>query len=158
MPIYHTQIEGEGKTANGKTVKAPPHVGLHLQGPVLQVSVTIEENFGKALLAQGNALPTPKTGFALIDTGATNTCIDEKAAQELGLPVIDVGVMRSANEEKPCNIYPVQFSLPRLVLNSPRTMGADLAPMGLLILIGRDMLRFCTLFYNGPAGQFTLSM
>ncbi len=29
--------------------------------------------------------------------------------------------------------------------------------MGLMILIGRDLLRYCTLFYNGPAGQFTLS-
>lgn len=136
----------------------PSHVALQLRGPTLQVTVTIEENAGKALLAQGKTLPTPKTGFALIDTGASNTCIDEKAAQELGLPVIDVGTMQSANEKKPCNIYPVQFTLPKLVLNSPRTMGADLAPMGLLILIGRDMLQHCNLFYNGPAGQFTLSM
>jgi hypothetical protein len=30
-------------------------------------------------------------------------------------------------------------------------------PQGLLMLIGRDFLQHCTLFYNGIAGQVTLS-
>jgi predicted aspartyl protease len=95
----------------------------------------------------------------LIDTGASNTCIDEKAARELGLPVIDVASMLSATHEKvPCNIYPVLISTPIVNLNSPRTIGAALAAQGLLVLIGRDVLQNCNLFYNGPAGQFTLSI
>jgi len=56
------------------------------------------------------------------------------------------------------NIYPVQIITPVVTLNSPRTMGANLAAQGLLILIGRDVLAMCNLFYNGPAGQFTLSL
>jgi predicted aspartyl protease len=126
---------------------------------VLQVTVTIEQNAGKALVSQGKAIPTPKTGLALIDTGASNTCIDEQAAKELGLPVIDVGTMLSATHQKvPCNIYPVLINTPIVSLNSPRTMGAALAAQGLLILIGRDVLQQCNLFYNGPIGQFTLSL
>jgi len=121
--------------------------------------VTIEENAGKALLSQGKVVPTPKTGWALIDTGASNTCVDEQAAKELGLPVIDVGTMLSATHERvPCNIYPVQVATPIVSLNSPRTMGAALAAQGLLVLIGRDVLQRCNLFYNGPIGQFTLSL
>jgi predicted aspartyl protease len=99
--------------------------------------------------------------LALIDTGATATCIDEQAAQELGLPVIDVAKMTSAtHSDQQCNVYPVQINLvpPGIVLNSPRTVGAALAAQGLLVLIGRDALRNCTLFYNGPTGQFTLSL
>ncbi len=45
-----------------------------------------------------------------------------------------------------------------VTLNAPRAMGAALASQGLLVLIGRDVLQNCNLFYNGPAGQFTLSL
>ena len=159
MPILHCQITAEGKAPDGKTVEVPPAIALQMRGPLIQVSVTIEENAGKALLSQGKVVPTPKTGWALIDTGASNTCVDEQAAKELGLPVIDVGTMLSATHERvPCNIYPVQVATPIVSLNSPRTMGAALAAQGLLVLIGRDVLQRCNLFYNGPIGQFTLSL
>jgi predicted aspartyl protease len=97
--------------------------------------------------------------LALIDTGASHTCIDEQAARELGLPVIDVGYMISATHEKvPCNIYPVSISTPIMTLNAPRTMGASLSGQGLLILIGRDVLAACVLHYNGVNGQYTLAV
>jgi predicted aspartyl protease len=129
-----------------------------MRGPIVQVTASIDQNAAKVLLAQGKTVPN-KAGFALIDTGASNTCIDEQAARDLGLPVIDVGSMQSASHEKhPCNIYPVQIVTPVVTLNSMRTMGANLGSQGLLILIGRDVLAVCTLFYNGPSGQFTLSL
>jgi hypothetical protein len=159
MPILHSQVEAQGKTADGKTVQAPPAIGLLMRGPIVQVSVTIEQSAGKGLTARGKTVPTPKSGFALIDTGASNTCIDEGAAKELGLPVIDVANMQSATHEKhPCNIYPIQIITPIFTLNAPRAMGAALASQGLLVLIGRDVLQHCTFFYNGPMGQFTLSL
>ena len=159
MPILHSQTAAQVKTANDKTVDVPPAVALQGRGPVLQVSVTIEENAGKALISQGKPLPAPKQGLALIDTGASNSCIDEQAAKDLGLPIIDVGTMQSASHDKaPSNIYPVQIITPIFTLNSPRTMGAALASQGLLAIIGRDVLMRCTLFYNGPMGQVTLSM
>lgn len=158
MPILHSQIGAQGKNPDGKVVQIPPDVALQMRGPVVQVTVTIEQNAGKALLSQGKTVAT-KTGWALIDTGASNTCIDEQAAKDLGLPVIDVGNMQSASHEKhSCNIYPVQIITPVVTLNSPRTMGAALASQGLLVLIGRDVLQTCNLFYNGPIGQFTLSL
>jgi len=158
VPILHSQIAAQAKTPDGKVVQVAPALALLMRGPVLQVTVTIEQNAGKGLLSQGKTVPT-KTGLALIDTGASNTCIDEQAAQELGLPAIDVGNMQSASHEKhPCNIYPVQIITQVVTLNSQRTMGANLASQGLLVLIGRDVLQACNLFYNGPAGQFTLSL
>jgi hypothetical protein len=69
---------------------------LVLRGPVVQATVTIEENAGKGLLAQGKSLPTPMAGLALIDTGASGTCIDDQAAKDLGLPVIDVASVTAA--------------------------------------------------------------
>ena len=160
MPILHIQLGAESKTADGKTAQAPPGIALRLRGPIVQVNVTIEENAGKGLLAQGKSLPTPKSGYALLDTGATGTRIDEQVAADLGLPVIDVWKMTSAtHKDQECNVYPVQIDIPPiLTLNSPRTMGAALAAHGLLVLIGRDVLANCNLFYNGPMGQFTLSL
>jgi predicted aspartyl protease len=158
VPILHSQIVAQTKTPDGKLAQVPPASALQLRGPVLQVTVSIEQNAAKALLAKGQSIAN-KTGLALIDTGASNTCIDEQDAKALNLPVIDVGAMQSASHEKhPCNIYPVQIITPVVTLNSPRTMGANLAAQGLLILIGRDVLAMCNLFYNGPAGQFTLSL
>jgi hypothetical protein len=160
MPILHIQLGAQQKTPDGKIVPANPAIALHGRGPVVQVTVTIEQNAGKGLLSQGKALPTPRVGLALIDTGASGTCIDDQAAQELGLPIIDVAKMTSATHaEQQCNVYPVSIAIPPvLTLNCPRTMGAALAAQGLLVLIGRDILTRCNLFYNGPIGQFTLSL
>jgi len=158
MPILHSQIAGQAKGPDGKVVSVPPPIALVMRGPCVQVTVTIEQNAAKALLAQGKSVPS-KAGWAMIDTGASNTCIDDQVAKELGLPVIDVGSMQSASHEKhPCNVYPVQIVTQVVTLNSPRTMGANLAKQGLLVLIGRDVLAVCNLFYNGPSGQFTLSL
>lgn len=77
MPILHIQLAAQQKTPDGKIVQVSPALALHGRGPVVQVTVTIEQNAGKGLLSQGKALPTPKTGLALIDTGASGTCIDD---------------------------------------------------------------------------------
>jgi hypothetical protein len=37
-------------------------------------------------------------------------------------------------------------------------MGAKLKPMGLVAIIGRDILQRATLFYNGGAGTISLSI
>lgn len=39
------------------------------------------------------------------------------------------------------------------VLRSP---GRNLAPQGLIMLLGRDILRSCILIYNGKDGTFSL--
>jgi predicted aspartyl protease len=114
-----------------------------------------------ALTQQGKPTPPPVNGWALLDTGASNTCIDDEEAQKMNLPVIGVGSMSSASHAKtPSNIYPIQIEFTGFPIRfqSPRTMGAALKEIGLLLLIGRDLLQYCTLFYNGGTGQITLSI
>jgi predicted aspartyl protease len=116
---------------------------------------------GAQLVQQGQTLPQPVAGLALIDTGATSTCIDEDTAQRLGLPVIDVVSVASASHASTQqNVYPVTLHIAGLPIpiNVPRAVGAPLDAQGLLLLIGRDVLRFCTLFYNGLTGEITLSI
>ncbi|MBI3695626.1 MAG: hypothetical protein HY238_12410 [Acidobacteria bacterium] len=161
MPILHTQLAGQGQTPDGKVVQLPPRMVLQQRGPVVQVAITIQEALATALVEQGKPVPQPTIGLALIDTGASNTCIDDEAAQAMQLPAIDVGVMCSASHAKtPSNIYPIQIEVIGFPIRfqSPRTMGAALREQGLLLLLGRDLLQHCTLFYNGFTGEITLAI
>ena len=132
-----------------------------MRGPVIQVSVSVEQTIAQQLLQSGSAVPPPVTGYALIDTGASMTCIDDVAAQELRLPVIDVARMASASHHSTdCNVYPIHIDVPgiNIKIGVPRAMGAALKSQDLLLLIGRDVLQHGTLFYNGMSGQITFSI
>jgi len=161
MPILHTQLNGMGTGPNGQSVQVPPPPLLVQRGPCVQVSISIAQSMSQQLIQQGASLPVPVSGLALIDTGASSTCIDDAIAEQLGVPAIDVVTMHSASHAgHPANIYPVRFEVNGLPisLDVPRAMGAALASQGLAMLIGRDVLQFCTLFYNGMSGAFTLSI
>jgi predicted aspartyl protease len=128
---------------------------------VVQVSVSVEQSIAQQLLARGMSLPTPEGGWALIDTGATSTCIDDAAAARLNLPAIDVVTVASASHASTQqNVHPIQIEVIGLpiTISAPRAIAAPLVAQGLVVLIGRDVLQHCPLFYNGPAGGFSLSV
>ena len=86
--------------------------------------------------------------MALVDTGASTTCIDDALARQLGLPVIDVVQMTSASHAgTEANVCPIQMEIvgSPIRVNVPRAIGANLAPQGIVALIGRDYLQHCTL-------------
>jgi predicted aspartyl protease len=63
-----------------------------------------------ALTQLGKPTPQPVNAWALLDAGASNTCIDDEEAQKMNLPVTGVGSMSSASHAKtPSNIYPIQI-------------------------------------------------
>lgn len=110
---------------------------------------------------RGTPLPVPIAGLALIDTGASTTSIDEQAARELGLDPVGVAQVASASEHSTSrNVYSVTIEVEGLPfpLGAPRAIGAELRSQGLLVLLGRDALQFCTLFHNGVTGQITLAI
>lgn len=161
MPILHTQLRAQAKTSQGQVVEVPPAVVLQRQGPCVQVSIGLAQSIANQLLQQGKTLPKPISGVALIDTGATSTCIDDAAAKELQLPVVNVVNVASASHASTAqNVYPIQVEVVGLPISieAPNAIGAALAPQGLLALIGRDVLQHCTLFYNGLTGEITLSI
>lgn len=161
MPIYHQQLTGETQDSEGNRHPVNPSLVLQARGPVLQVSVGLSESVAQQLLERGETLPEPVSGMALIDTGATITCIDDALAQQIGLPVIDQGRISSAShEETVVNIYPalIEFVGVPIRVNAERAAGVALATQGLAVLIGRDILQHMTLFYNGITGEITISI
>lgn len=161
MPILHTQLMAEGVDQSGKKVTMNPGVALALRGPILQVSIGLEETIASQLVQQSKAIPQPISGLALIDTGASVTCVDDSIAQKLGLPVIDRANMASASHDATqVNVYPalIEFVGFKIKINAQRVMGASLANQGVAVLIGRDVLQRFTLFYNGITGEITMAL
>jgi len=161
LPILHIQITAEAQASNGTSIPITPSNALTQRGPVVQVTVNVEQHIAQQLLQEGQVLPTPVSGLALLDTGATRTCIDETVAQSLHLPVIDVATIASATHASTQqNVYPIQIEVSGLPIkiNAPKAIGVPLSVQGLIVLIGRDVLQNCTLFYNGLTGSFTLSI
>jgi len=161
MPILHTQLTAQGQTANGKPISLPPAIALMQRGPIVQVTIGVEQNIAQQLVSQGTPLPQPVPGVALIDTGATSTCIDDAIAKQLNLPVVDVVSIASASHvETKQSVYPALIEVVGIAIkfNALRAIGVPLANQGIQVLIGRDLLQHCTLFYNGMIGSFTLSI
>lgn len=161
MPILHTQFSAQGKTQQGQIVQVPHSIALQKQGPCVQVTIGLAQSIASQLLQQGQTLPKPVSGIALIDTGASSTCIDDEAAWQLSLPVVNVvNVASASHASTPQNVYPIQIEVVGLPISieAPSAIGAALSPQGLLALIGRDVLQHCTLFYNGITGEITLSI
>ena len=81
----------------------------------------------------------PLAGLALIDTGASSTCVDREAAERAGLAVVDSGPIASAthqNEVAP--IYAGRLNLAGIPqdIDAKRAYGANFEPQGLIALIG----------------------
>jgi predicted aspartyl protease len=160
MPIIHIQYSGQGLTPDGKPVQIDPRQLIAMRGPVVSVAIKVPPEIAELLNRQSKPVPPPISGFGLIDTGATSSCIDHAAAQTLGLPVVNVIKMASATHEAvDSNVYPISFDIlggQPITVNCPRAAGAALANQGLVLLMGRDLLANSYFTYNGPTGQFTI--
>ena len=158
MPILHIHFSAQAKTPDGSAVDLPRAAALQGRGPVVQVTISLGKTLAGELLQQGKPLPTPVSGLALIDTGASSTCVDDETAKAMGLPVIDVVKMASASHDATDQcVYPVQIEFVGFPINieSPRTIGAALKVQGLLLLVCRDVLAHTMFVYNGLAGEIT---
>ena len=148
VPIHESTI-----TAEVDGVTLPPARGLERYGPTIVAIV------GK-VAAEGAPQPgvPPVQTVALIDTGATTSCIDEKLAQKLSLPVIDRRYVGGVGGRKKHNVYMAHMVVPALRLESKGAfLGVDLSAYQ-PVLLGRDFLANIILTYNGPSGRITLAV
>ena len=111
------------------------------------------------MIERGETVPAAVEGLALVDTGASRTCVDQDAASRAGLNVIDRGSSSSASHSAhsvpvfACEIEVASLGKIRL----PKAMGVTLANQGLIALIGRDALGSTVFVYNGLTGHFSIS-
>jgi len=138
--------------------------GLLQHGAVLQVEVNLPQPLIELLSQQGQPIPAPSTGMALIDTGATMTCVNEDVLAALGINPVGLVSLGTAAGPVQRPLFPARlgFPEPKLVVDLSRVVAVDLRGqtvqgMSLIALVGRDILRFCQFIYDGSGGFFTLS-
>lgn len=140
---------------------------LNADGPILNAIVTVSEARASALRAAEQPIPTPVPIRALVDTGASCTCIDPSVLAALDLtPTGQVGLNTASSGQTPhsADQYDVGFVIPTgggssvpLFLRTIPVVETELLPQGFHALLGRDILAQCILIYNGDIGFFTLA-
>lgn len=155
-------LTGNASGPDGRPVPA----ALVQRGPVLEVAVSVTDEHRKALAKHGEPEPNVVTGLALIDTGASVTCIDDSVAIDAGLPVVDKGRISSATDTPEASVYAGRIVLVQkgqimgvdtAQVEARRAFGVNIRNQGIITLIGRDVLSQAILFYSGPEARYTLA-
>ncbi len=129
-------------------------------GPTLYVDIGFDPEY----LPHATPLKVPTPGLkkieALVDTGATISCIDNILAAQLSLPIIDRRPISGAHGQADANVYWAQIHVPALTYTIyGEFVGVDLQAGGQWheALIGRTFLRAFTMTYFGKTGTVIIS-
>jgi len=127
-------------------------------GPTLFVNIGFDPKYDP----KAPSVPTPGiTGiYALVDTGASQSCIDSMLATQLGLPVVDKITIAGVSGGQEVNVHLAQVHVPALNWTIYGLFaGVHLAAGGQAhkALIGRTFLQGFTMVYEGKTGLVTIS-
>lgn len=139
-------------------------------GPLIDVLIGPSPQRIAALKAAGITIPVMQKATFLIDTGASGTCVDQSVMQNLGLsPINYISIQTPSTNGSPiqCPVYDVQVifqpsihqSKPYQVphIRAVSVIETHLKSQGIDGLIGRDILEYCLLVYNGHTNSYTLA-
>jgi len=131
---------------------------LAQNGAILQVNVSVPSAY-----AQGGGAGTPKTLTAMVDSGASISCITMQAAQSIGLPQVSSTQLGGVGGMTQAPVYGVALSIPQFgVTIDPIQIAGVANPLpGVDMLVGRDLLRNgnggLTFTFDGGRGVFTIT-
>ena len=128
---------------------------LILAGPTLVVDIGFDANYVPTGAADVPNLAM-KGVHALVDTGATQSCIDAQLAIALGLPIVDQVQIAGVSGKQTVNMHLAQIHVPSL----PHTIYGSFAAVDLAAggqshsaLIGRTFLKPFKMEYDGTTGE-----
>lgn len=138
---------------------------LQPEGPIIQVEIGIPAALEEFCLSKNIQIPQPITGYALIDTGAAATAVHEECLLALGVLPIDAIPTHTPAGTGRSFVYPAKISFPGLQLTGvpmDRVVGCELKwqtqdGRDVVMLLGRDLLRYFLLVYNGKSSDLTLA-
>lgn len=147
-----------------------PHFTLPITpgGPVLAAFVGVSQARIAALTQAQQPIPNPVQVSAMVDTGASCTCVDPSVLGALNLtPTGPITMNTPSTGSTPHTAFQYDASLfipgstqgqiPLFLPNIAVTSAELLAAQGFHALIGRDILAHCILVYNGDTGLFMLA-
>lgn len=131
----------------------PDHAALIEFGPSLEVVVSP--------FVDPVQRPTEgHTTHALVDTGATQSCIDIQMAESLGLPVVDYVMIAGATGASRHPLFAANVAIPSLeIFQFGAFAGVDLTAgeQPHRVLLGRTFLQSTIMIYDGVRAQVTLA-
>lgn len=162
MPVHNNfLLDQSGSIGN------PAALAQH--GALIAVEIHVPQVIAEVLAADNKPIPAPSAGVALIDTGATMTCVHEAVLTGLGLN--PVGAIRSgtAAGQVQQSVYPCRLVFPAQGWTldiAGGVVGVDLAgqvasldpPQPIVALIGRNAMTGWVFVWNGPGGFWTIAL
>jgi hypothetical protein len=143
-----------------------PHINVLIgsDGAVIDVAVAVGRPWQEQLSRLGAHGPQPMTVRALIDTGSDLSVIHPQVLNQLSVNragSVQIRRPGSGSGYRLAALFEVQLSIggigPDVPWMATRVAGVAPSTPSVLALIGRDILGRCTLFYNGPRSELTLS-
>jgi hypothetical protein len=140
-------------------------VPIGADGPIIDLGIWMSRALAHALVAQGQAVPSPQTIRALIDTGADRTAIHPRALALIGAPPTGTILVRRAGSAaaRRVNLHDVRLAFGGALTSPARDPWVEMesvavipADPNILAIIGRDMLGYCQFVYDGPKGELLL--
>ncbi len=131
---------------------------LVMRGPTLLVDIGFDKSW-RVGTSPGRPTSAIQGVRALVDTGATESCIDGLLAARLGLPIVDRRPIAGVGGKHEVNMYLAQIHVPLLAFTIFGSFaGVDLAAGGQVhsALIGRTFLRYFTMIYEGRTGTVVI--
>jgi len=131
---------------------------LVLHGPTLVVEIGFDPSYLPAPHARPNLSGTHHN--ALVDTGATESCIDSGLAMQLNLPIVDRRRISGVGGVHDVNMHIAQIHIPTLSYTIYGMFaGVDLIAGGQphYALIGRTFLKAFRMIYDGNTGTVILA-
>lgn len=153
MPIYNRYW------INPQTKQHDPTL-LTTRGPALEIEISVPDDYASALINASLPIPQPQHGSALIDTGARFTAVDIKLLERLGLPPVNTVKVVTPSGEQEQGVYMCRMAFPGTTIPALQPMavtGSQLEPFGHVALIGRDILNYALLVYDGLHGMWTIA-
>ncbi len=127
-------------------------------GPTLNISVLPPKPVRDALQKHNDVIPSSSI-YALIDTGASHTSIDHTVVKDLDLVAHNIINVQTPGGETQQYTYEADFVLNEILPKQGfylTCLSADLNKQSHDALLGRDVLEYFTLIYNGWENAFYL--
>jgi len=132
-----------------------------LEGPVVDIKVTVSKTLEATLRAEKKDIPNPIPVKAMIDTGATFSVIQVGLAKKLGLnPIGTATAQTPSTSTTGVQAYKYNLALffPNLVTVEVNAVEMPLKGQNIQCLVGRDVLSLGVLVYTGYINQFTFTL
>ena len=128
------------------------------EGPVLTIRAEPVLAVQELLQESGEEVPSV-TLTALVDTGASGTLVQSAVFSQIGIEPFSFAYLRTPSTNEPilCGRYRVRIVLSEALAFEVDAVNGALTGQNLQCLIGRDILQFVKLAYDGPRSRFTIT-